>query len=530
MASPENAWAFPIDRRPRRQERSVSATVVRVRLTKLFGLYSYDIPDPSQKLGRTPILYGENGLGKTNILKILFHVLSAASNRGHRNALAKIRFREVEVYLSNGVKVVAHRKEDKLLGAMRLEVCREIAGKSTLLGAWDWYPEDDPNREASHKWLANVDPEEMRKISEIKGSNKVRSRAIQSLLFNVIEKESNPLESEEAFLSALKANVPAMYFLTADRILMSDDVTKEGFRFSGTDAPARGMSAEAMVTKGRERALNEAIVMTSRALSQLGVNATRQGSKSMHSIYEDLIARLASRQNTDHPAAQESIAVLKDRLLELSTRYALFEKYGLAPQLRGRQLVTLLEGIQPYNWAAATEVLTPYVESLTKQAASLTGAYKVIDTLVSTVNEFLYDKSLTFSLGEGMVVRNKLGEVLDPSDLSSGEQQLLLLFCHIAMAHDSGGIFIIDEPEISLNIKWQRRLVDALIQLDPSENLQFLLASHSTTNRIERLRRGFSSNSGQRPRSVFENRPSVAGGGLHRSKLHGCLFLDARQP
>ena len=33
---------------------------------------------------------------------------------------------------------------------------------------------------------------------------------------------------------------------------------------------------------------------------------------------------------------------------------------------------------------------------------------------------------------------------------------------------------MIDEPEISLNVKWQRRLVDALLSVDATKRLQFL--------------------------------------------------------
>jgi len=479
MTSPENAWPFPLHRKYWSEERSIAATIVRVRLVDLFGLYSYDLPHIPQTLGRTPILYGENGLGKTNILRILFHLLSAAPNRGHRTALARIKFKSIEVFLSNDIVVRAIRPSERLIGAARLEVCRLVSKGLEILGAWDWYPDDDPNRESAQKWWSQIDPATRRKINEKNVSHKERNRAIQSLLYTVIEKESNPLESEDAFLDALRENVPPIYFLTADRILMSDNVSKEGAKFLTAEPAGRGMTAELMVTKGRERALNEAIGMTSRTLSQLGVSATRQGSKSMHSIYEDLISRLASRGISDLPAAHQSISDLKRRLQELSEQYGLFEKYGLAPQFSGPQLAKLLDRTKPHDWSAAAAILTPYVESLTEQANSLNGTYQIIDTLVSTVNEFLYDKSLNFSLGDGMVVRNRLGEALEPSDLSSGEQQLLLLFCHITMAHDSGGIFIIDEPEISLNIKWQRRLVNALTRLDPSENLQFFLASHS---------------------------------------------------
>ena len=453
-----------------------AAAIVRVKLEALFGLYTYEIPSATAGLSRTPILYGENGLGKTNILRILFHLLSSAGNRGHRTNLGKIKFRRVDIFLSNATIVSALRTGEKLDGAMRLQVERQVDASRELLGAWDWYPQDDPAREASQKLLAHLDPATIRMFAETT-SLKERTRAIQSMLVQRIEKESNPLESEEAFLRALRENIPPIYFLTADRTLSSDQVASDVI--TARDTETRVMRPEAMVSMGRERALSEAIAMASRHLSQLGVRATRQGSRSMHSIYQDLIKRLASRASSKGGRTSESISSLTKRLLELSGRYDMYAKYGLAPQLHGEALVELLAAVRPSERSVASEVLRPYVESLTRQANSFALAHAVIDTLVSTVNEFLYDKSLEFSLGEGMLVRNRLGDVLEPRDLSSGEQQLLLLFCHITIAHDSGGIFIIDEPEISLNIKWQRRLVDALLHLDPSENLQFVLASHS---------------------------------------------------
>lgn len=38
---------------------------------------------------------------------------------------------------------------------------------------------------------------------------------------------------------------------------------------------------------------------------------------------------------------------------------------------------------------------------------------------------------------------------------------------------------MIDEPEISLNIKWQRRLVQSLLDIAKGANTQFIFASHS---------------------------------------------------
>lgn len=455
---------------------SPAATIVRIRIEGLFGLYNYDIPGEGKTLSRTPVLYGENGLGKTNILRILFHLLSPADKAGHRTALAEIKFRKVEVAFSNSIIVRAFRTGDSIDGAMRMEVVRDAAGSDELLGAWDWYPKDTAARETSQRWLAHLDPADAQRMAKAPYTAEAR-RQLESVFVKFLAKETDPLVGETVFLAALREHVPPVYFLTADRILSSDHVERDRYAAFPTDQ--RRMRPEEMVAKGREHALNEAIALASRRFSQIGIRAARKGSGSTHTIYRDLIKRLASRRSKKAPRTAQALEDLTTQLLDLSSRYSLYSKYGLAPDLEGQSLITLLANVRPTERSVATEVLRPYVESLTESARDLDAAYNVIHTFVSVVNGFLYDKTLEFAVVEGMVVRNRLGELLQPKDLSSGEQQLLLLFCHIALAHAAGGLFIIDEPEISLNIKWQRRLVDALLQLDTAKNLQFILASHS---------------------------------------------------
>ena len=63
--------------------------------------------------------------------------------------------------------------------------------------------------------------------------------------------------------------------------------------------------------------------------------------------------------------------------------------------------------------------------------------------------------------------------------LSSGEKQLLILFSYVILElkEDHEGIFIVDEPELSLHLDWQRRYVKSL--LETNNNIQLLFATHS---------------------------------------------------
>ena len=51
--------------------------------------------------------------------------------------------------------------------------------------------------------------------------------------------------------------------------------------------------------------------------------------------------------------------------------------------------------------------------------------------------------------------------------------------CNTLAARDQASILIIDEPEISLNVKWQRGLVQALLDCIRGSNVQMIFATHS---------------------------------------------------
>jgi energy-coupling factor transporter ATP-binding protein EcfA2 len=53
------------------------------------------------------------------------------------------------------------------------------------------------------------------------------------------------------------------------------------------------------------------------------------------------------------------------------------------------------------------------------------------------------------------------------------------MFCHTVLPRGGQTIFAIDEPELSLNVKWQRKLIRALQEVVGDSHVQFVFASHS---------------------------------------------------
>ena len=66
-------------------------------------------------------------------------------------------------------------------------------------------------------------------------------------------------------------------------------------------------------------------------------------------------------------------------------------------------------------------------------------------------------------------------EFLDFKVLSSGEKQLLILLIKVFLAKNA--LITLDEPELSLHIKWQQKLLESMHELNP--NAQLIVATHS---------------------------------------------------
>lgn len=69
------------------------------------------------------------------------------------------------------------------------------------------------------------------------------------------------------------------------------------------------------------------------------------------------------------------------------------------------------------------------------------------------------------------------GERLLPYKLSSGEKQMLVILLTVLVRDDDHCVLFMDEPEASLHIEWQQKLIGMIRNLNP--NVQLILTTHS---------------------------------------------------
>ena len=147
--------------------------------------------------------------------------------------------------------------------------------------------------------------------------------------------------------------------------------------------------------------------------------------------------------------------------------------------LDSQNIVNILESNSKGKSTLISSVLKPYLDSVSARFDALQDTQKLLTTFESTINKFFHDKYIKLHVRDGIKIFTDENLELSPEKLSSGEKQLLLLFCNTLTARDKATIFIIDEPEISLNVKWQRQLIHALLELTKGSQVQFILATHS---------------------------------------------------
>lgn len=120
---------------------------------------------------------------------------------------------------------------------------------------------------------------------------------------------------------------------------------------------------------------------------------------------------------------------------------------------------------------------------LRKLVMNMTRELKVEKQLLSSIN-ILVDVFNAFLVGDKKLIINKQEIYVETEDsnlsigaLSSGERHILTFLSIVIIAGRGRDILLIDEPEISLNIKWQRTLLSLLQELVPET--QIIVASHS---------------------------------------------------
>ena len=125
----------------------------------------------------------------------------------------------------------------------------------------------------------------------------------------------------------------------------------------------------------------------------------------------------------------------------------------------GNRIIELLSSGDPEGQAKAAEVSYPKrrFQDLTDELFADTGK-----RIIRTKNEIIFSQD---------------GDELLPYKLSSGEKQMLVILLTVLVQDRQPCVLLMDEPEVSLHIEWQQRIIDIIREMNP--HAQLILTTHS---------------------------------------------------
>lgn len=118
--------------------------------------------------------------------------------------------------------------------------------------------------------------------------------------------------------------------------------------------------------------------------------------------------------------------------------------------------------------------ISNFVDLAIKAEEETKEVFRPINNFLSTLSRFIEDKSFRFLSGTLVAKKN---EDIDVLRLSSGEKQIIIMLVEALLQKEGVCIYLADEPELSLHIDWQRKIVPAIKYINP--NSQVIVATHS---------------------------------------------------
>jgi len=233
------------------------------------------------------------------------------------------------------------------------------------------------------------------------------------------------------------------------------------------------------------------LIETDRAMTGKG----RTASDPVHRCADDLAQQLA-RAATDYAAhAQALDRTFPQRFIEGA--YAVASRADLPARLDAvlagfdrMQRIGLLAGADSPVPVLALELigldehmirfLSLYADDARQKLEPTNDFAERVELFIQQVHGWLDDKTVTITPRQGFAIDDKITRDRIPfAGLSSGERHLLVMWHELLFCTPRGALVLIDEPEISWHVSWQKRFLDDLLQVSAVVGFTTIIATHS---------------------------------------------------
>jgi predicted ATP-binding protein involved in virulence len=170
-----------------------------------------------------------------------------------------------------------------------------------------------------------------------------------------------------------------------------------------------------------------------------------------------------------------TVETLKTELASLQKKRSDLSTFNL---LSSEQFVALhvLDEIKEED----TKVLTLYVQDTHEKLSAYDGIYNKISLFSKILNnKRLSFKKIKIDADRGFHFETDESRPLKLTQLSSGEQHQVVLLYELIFKTEKNVLVLIDEPEISLHVAWQKEFLNDLKSIIKIQNMPVVIATHS---------------------------------------------------
>lgn len=404
--------------------------ISRICVKKLFGRFDYNI---AMKPGGITIITGPNGFGKSTILKIV-----NALSKGNIVYFVKLDFASLVVEFDNNNQTKINKTK------------QGIAIDDIV--------------------IQNLDEERIDHFA-------IRRPWIQHVQGGFLDHRTDEFISEDEFFYQMYLSSDSRYFdsflsksqeKTSPKIKQLKKKVDEIREWCGD---VRFITDQRLIQTKISRSDEPQVVDVIRELPQR--------LKAQISKVSEEYSRVANTLDSSYPkrlfAAKKGINNQSEYKACLEDANQKFEK------LSNYNLVSMsIIDEKNYNPEYST-ALKIYFDDFAEKYKVFQDLIAKLDLFTKIINNRLTFKQIRITRDEGFqIVDNENPQkVLHLNQLSSGEKQEIVLFYELIFDTKEDLLLLIDEPEISLHITWQKKFLDDLVEVSKQTALQVIVATHS---------------------------------------------------
>ncbi|MBE5977862.1 MAG: hypothetical protein E7249_01845 [Paenibacillaceae bacterium] len=441
----------------------------------LFGKFKNEIVFNEKE--KITLLIGPNGCGKTTTLKILKCVFMDTLKE-----LWRFDFEKIEIGIENSIIRI---ETDKEYPYLQKKMNRNNKTFS-IHGVFKIFLNDKPmeyvysrntDKYLERNYIKNHYYED--EISEITKFNPYIERSIIKEEYNDTSAaiELNFPEEIKVLLEKVKID-----FVSTNRLLKMD---------IDENIPLRELRNRFRYENMVEVYSNELVKMIKDTLSEYANISQKLDEAFPGKIFEAL------KNNIYYDEDKE---LVEKKIEEINTLREKHIKTGILESNETTKYIT--DSIDTVD-SKTLPILKVYYKDTEEKLKSLNDLSDRILLFIDLVNrKLMYGKQLIITKEKGIQITDEKGiqiteekgiqitkekgiqitdrkKIIELSQLSSGEQQEIVLLYRLIFSSNENQLILIDEPEISLHVAWQRQFVDDLKKIIELNKMNILIATHS---------------------------------------------------